>query len=81
MQSTAANLTSCACRAFLEWVEGNAGAARIAMELKALRSAASAAAVQGLVETAEGKEGLVRGLQEALCHDPSLRLQLGALLK
>ncbi len=68
------------CRAFLEWAEGSSGAARIAMELKALRSAAAARKVADLAGTAEGKEGLVRGLAEALKHDPSLRLQLGALL-
>ena len=67
-------------RAFLEWAEGSSGAARIAMELKALRSTAAARKVADLAATAEGKEGLVRGLAEALKHDPSLRLQLGALL-
>ena len=69
------------CRAFLEWAEGSSGAARIAMELKALRAAAAARKVADLAGTAEGKEGLVRGLAEALQHDPSLRLQLGALLQ
>ena len=69
------------CRAFLEWAEGSSGASRIAMELKALRSAAAARKVADLAGTAEGKEGLVRGLAEALKHDPSLRLQLGALLQ
>ena len=71
----------CVHRGFLDWAEGATGAARIAMELKALRSAAASRKVAELAGTAEGKEGLVRGLAEALQHDPSLRLQLGALLQ
>lgn len=69
------------CRVFLEWAESAAGAAHIAMELKALRSVAAGRKVAELAGTAEGKEGLMRGLAEALQHDPSLRLQLGALLR
>lgn len=51
------------------------------MELKALRSVAAGRKVAELAGTAEGKSGLMRGLAEALQHDPSLRLQLGALLR
>ena len=69
------------CRGFLEWAKSAAGAAHIAMELKALRSVAAGRKVAELAGTAEGKEGLMRGLAEALQNDPSLRLQLGALLR
>ena len=68
------------CRMFLEWAESTAGAARIAIELKSLRSTAAGRKVAELAGSAEGKEGLMRGLAEALQNDPSLRLQLGALL-
>eukprot|EP00887_Chlorella_sp_A99_P005434 scaffold1.g5434.t1 len=67
--------------AFLDWVEGGSGAARVALELKALRTAAAAAAVGALSATAEGTDGLVRGLAAAVRANPSLLLQLRALLK
>ncbi|KDD75664.1 hypothetical protein H632_c563p3 [Helicosporidium sp. ATCC 50920] len=66
---------------FLEWVEGGSGAARVAMELKALRLQASARTVHQLCRTPEGTEGLVRGLAQCLAANPSLQLQLRSLLK
>lgn len=48
---------------------------------QALRTGAAARAVQELSSTAEGTEGLVRGLQAALKENPSLALQLRSLLK
>jgi acetyl-CoA carboxylase/biotin carboxylase 1 len=65
--------------AFMAWAEGASGAARIAMELKGLRMRAASRAVQALASTAEGTEGLVRGLQEAMRANPSLVLQLRSL--
>ena len=67
--------------AFLQWVEGGSGAARVALELKALRGAAAARVVAELSSTAEGTEGLVRGLQAAVGANPALLLQLRSLLK
>lgn len=66
--------------AFMAWAQGSNGAARIAMELKALRMRAAARAVQDLSATAEGTEGLVRGLQEAMRDNPSLLLQMRSLV-
>jgi hypothetical protein len=67
--------------AFMRWAEGAGGAARLAMELKALRTRAAARAVQELCSSTEGTDGLVKGLQEALQDNPSLLLQLRSLLK
>lgn len=66
--------------AFMEWVEGGGGAARLAMELRLLRTRAAARQVAQLAGTAEGTEGLVAGLREAVRSNPSLVLQLRSLV-
>ncbi|KAL4426359.1 hypothetical protein ABPG77_004653 [Micractinium sp. CCAP 211/92] len=66
--------------AFMEWVQGAGGAARVAMELRLLRTRAAARAVGELAATAEGTEGLVAGLREAVRSNPSLVLQLRSLV-
>lgn len=66
--------------AFMEWVQGAGGAARVAMELRLLRTRAAARAVGELAATAEGTEGLVAGLREAVWSNPSLVLQLRSLV-
>lgn len=66
--------------AFVSWVESASGAARIAMELKALRQRAASRIVQELSTTAEGTEGLVKGLEAAIKENPSLVLQLRSLV-
>ena len=66
--------------AFMEWVQGGGGAARVAMELRLLRTRAAARQVQQLAGTAEGTEGLVAGLREAVRSNPSLVLQLRSLV-
>ena len=66
--------------AFMSWAESSSGAARIAMELKILRQNAAAATVRELSATAEGTDGLVRGLYDALEANPSLLLQLRSLV-
>lgn len=48
---------------------------------QALRTGAAARAVQELSSTAEGTEGLVRGLQAAVKDNPSLLLYLRSLFK
>jgi hypothetical protein len=68
-------------RAFLAWAEGPAGRAQIAMELKALRSHAASRLVVDMLGTAEGKEGLIKGLQQALATDTALATQLRSLLQ
>lgn len=67
-------------RAFLAWAESPAGRARIAVELKALRAAAAARLVADMVATAEGRDGLLRGLQAALGTDTALATQLRSLV-
>ena len=54
---------------------------RAAFLLQALRTGAASRAVLELSSTAEGTEGLVRGLQAALKENPSLLLQLRSLVK
>jgi len=66
--------------AFMAWVESSSGAARIALELKLLRQRTAARAVRELSCTAEGTDGLVKGLEEAVKANPSLVLQLRSLL-
>ncbi|PRW58200.1 acetyl- carboxylase 1-like isoform A [Chlorella sorokiniana] len=66
--------------AFLDWVQGGGGAARIAMELRLLRTHAASRLVAQLAGTAEGTEGLVAGLREAVRSNPSLTLQLRSLV-
>lgn len=66
--------------AFMEWVQGAGGAARVAMELRMLRTHAAARAVGELAATAEGTEGLVAGLRDAVRSNPSLVLQLRSLV-
>lgn len=65
---------------FMAWAESASGAARIAMELKILRQSAAADMVKELSATAEGTDGLVRGLHSALDANPSLLLQLRSLV-
>ncbi|GMH43409.1 hypothetical protein BSKO_11331 [Bryopsis sp. KO-2023] len=65
----------------LRWAESPAGRARIAMELKSIRSMAAARLVEQVVSTPEGKMGLIRGLEEAIKNDSTLRAQLGALIR
>lgn len=64
---------------FLAWVEGD-GAARVALELRALRLASAARAVGELAASQEGAEGLVRGLALSMRENPALREQIAALL-
>jgi acetyl-CoA carboxylase/biotin carboxylase 1 len=66
--------------AFMSWVESASGAARIAIELKALKQRAATAVVTELAATAEGTNGLIRGLAEAVRSNPSLVLQLRSLV-
>jgi acetyl-CoA carboxylase/biotin carboxylase 1 len=68
-------------RSFLSWAESPAGRAQIAMELKALRSHAASRLVADMLGTAEGKEGLLKGLQAALGTDTALATQLRSLLQ
>lgn len=68
-------------RAFLAWAESPAGRAQIAMELKALRSLSASRLVVDMLGTAEGKEGLLKGLQQALATDTALATQLRSLLQ
>ena len=65
---------------FMAWIESASGAARIAMELKGLRQRASMATVAMLATTAEGTEGLIKGLAEVVKSNPSLVLQLRSLV-
>jgi acetyl-CoA carboxylase/biotin carboxylase 1 len=67
-------------RAFLAWAESAAGRAQIAMELKGLRAHAASRLVQDMLATAEGKEGLLKGLQQVLTTDSALSTQLRAML-
>lgn len=66
--------------AFLQWMESSTGTARLAMELKFLRHQAACKTVMQLAATAEGTDGLVRGLAEAVKDNPSLVLQLRSLV-
>jgi hypothetical protein len=66
--------------AFMAWAEGASGAARIAMELRRLRTRAALRAVADLAATSEGCEGLVAGLRDAVQGNPSLLLQLRSLV-
>ncbi|RMZ54549.1 hypothetical protein APUTEX25_002124, partial [Auxenochlorella protothecoides] len=66
---------------FLAWAEAEAGASRIAMELKALRTGVAMRSVEELCQTPEGTLGLVRGLDDAIKSNPALLLQLRSLLK
>jgi acetyl-CoA carboxylase/biotin carboxylase 1 len=66
--------------AFLEWMESSTGTARLAMELKSLRHQAACRTVLQLAATAEGTDGLVKGLAEAVKDNPSLVLQLRSLV-
>jgi hypothetical protein len=50
------------------------------VELKALRSQASARLVRDMLATSEGKDGLMRGLQAMLATDSTLSTQLRALV-
>jgi hypothetical protein len=50
------------------------------LELRQLRMRAAARAVEELAGTAEGTEGLVAGLRQALQANPSLLLQLRSLV-
>jgi hypothetical protein len=72
--------SACSCRALLQWAESPGGKAQIAVELKALRSQASARLVRDMLATSEGKEGLIRGLQAVLASDNTLATQLRALV-
>jgi len=67
-------------KALLQWAESPGGKAQIAVELKALRSQASARLVRDMLATSEGKEGLIRGLQAVLASDNTLGTQLRALV-
>lgn len=51
------------------------------MELKALRARAASRLVADMLGTAEGKEGLLKGLQAALATDTALATQLRSLLQ
>jgi len=66
--------------AFMEWVESQNGAARIAVELKSLRQKSAAQLVATLSDTSEGTEGLIKGLESAIDSNPSLLLQLRNLV-
>ncbi|KAL4859471.1 Acetyl-CoA carboxylase 1 [Chlorella vulgaris] len=66
--------------AFMAWAQGAGGAARIALELRQLRTGAAAALVAELAGTGEGTEGLVAGLRQAVQSNPSLVLQLRSLV-
>ena len=61
-------------------LQGAGGAARIGMELRLLRTRAAAQLVTELSGTAEGTDGLVAGLREAVRANPSLVLQLRSLV-
>lgn len=67
--------------AFLAWAESAAGRALIAMELKGLRSRAASRLLKDMLATGEGKEGLLKGLQDVLQTDSALATQLRAMLQ
>ncbi|KAG2488653.1 hypothetical protein HYH03_012820 [Edaphochlamys debaryana] len=67
-------------RAFLAWAESPMGRAVIAGELRALRRAAASDMVGQLLDTVEGKDGLMVALQSALARDAMLAVQLKMLL-
>ena len=68
-------------RAFLAWEESVVGRALIGAELRALRSAAAARLVADMLETQEGREGLLAGLGQAVSGNSGLAAQLRALLQ
>ncbi len=49
--------------------------------VQALRAAAATRAVQGLIRSVEGREGLLSALERAIKDDAPLRLQLELLLR
>lgn len=67
--------------AFLDWSEAEAGASRVALELKSLRVNVAMRSVDRLCQTPEGTAGLVKGLDEAIKSNPSLLLCLRSLVK
>ncbi|KAK2079983.1 hypothetical protein QBZ16_002378 [Prototheca wickerhamii] len=67
--------------AFLDWSEAEAGASRVALELKTLRVNVAMRSVDRLCQTPEGTAGLVKGLDEAIKSNPSLLLCLRSLVK
>ena len=62
--------------AFMEWIEGSTGSARISLELRGIRHRAATDMVTSLIGTTEGTEGLLQGLEEAIESNPTLLLQL-----
>lgn len=68
-------------RDFLAWADSAAGRARVASELRGLRSAAAARVVADMLATQEGKEGLLAGLADAVNADGALAQQLRGLLQ
>eukprot|EP00201_Polytomella_parva_P024392 CAMPEP_0175038888 /NCGR_PEP_ID=MMETSP0052_2-20121109/168_1 /TAXON_ID=51329 ORGANISM="Polytomella parva, Strain SAG 63-3" /NCGR_SAMPLE_ID=MMETSP0052_2 /ASSEMBLY_ACC=CAM_ASM_000194 /LENGTH=191 /DNA_ID=CAMNT_0016300459 /DNA_START=35 /DNA_END=610 /DNA_ORIENTATION=- len=67
--------------AFLHWVESGAGKAHVAGQLKALRCRAAAGMISKVLQSSEGKDGMMRALRSAMKQDPMLSLQLRMMLK
>lgn len=65
----------------MDWSEAEAGASRVALELKSLRVNVAMRSVDRLCQTPEGTAGLVKGLDEAIKSNPSLLLCLRSLVK
>lgn len=66
--------------AVLKWAESPGGRSRITTELKNIKASAAARLVEKVISTPEGAVGLLRGLQDAVKKDATLRAQLEALV-
>eukprot|EP00889_Picochlorum_renovo_P007752 jgi/Picre1/34782/NNA_002248.t1 len=66
--------------AFMDWVDGPSGAARISLELRHVRQQSATKLVKALSSTSEGTQGLMQGLEEAMETNHSLLLQLRNLV-
>lgn len=66
--------------AVLRWAKSPGGRSRITTELKNIKASAAARLVEKVISTPEGAVGLLRGLQDAIKKDATLRAQLEALV-
>ncbi|KXZ43841.1 hypothetical protein GPECTOR_79g120 [Gonium pectorale] len=73
-------LSAIADRAFLAWAESPAGRSAIAGELRAMRCSAAEEMVSAVLDTADGREGLLAALGRAVAADDGLAMQLRLLL-
>ncbi len=65
---------------FLEWAESVSGRAALAAGLRALRARAASNLVAHVLQSQEGREGLLSALGSTLGTDPGLAAQLRALV-